>query len=288
MARAGLAALAFAVCILAGSALNAGFGTDAKDAKSARNGNMLRQSRKSAGGSFIHSMRFKHRLRVCHAYPYSGALDVYRGKEKITGSPLPYKTCGEFDPNLQPGDRLDFKLGDVGAGAFSVSDLPANDAVLVLVIYRHDTLSTAVSFESHVFANLMNAQIAVIDAYKGPAQAGLRIQDVQDAKNTRDEELRYDSVVAVNPGMYQVVLQGPEDPKAKDKKTLVALNRESYVVVRCGVQAEQGASYPEELIVFPKSDPALLTGAASRQPRPLIASLVLAALTAVIALAKIE
>mmetsp|Transcript_78020 Transcript_78020/g.135249 ORF Transcript_78020/g.135249 Transcript_78020/m.135249 type:complete len:286 (+) Transcript_78020:102-959(+) len=285
MARDALAALALALCLVAGTALNAGFGADAK---SARGSNMLRKSLRTAGQSFIHSMRFKHRLRVCNAYPYSGALDIYRGQEKLTGSPMPYKTCQEFDPNLQSGDRLDFKMGDAGAGAFSVSDLPANDAVLVLVIYRHDTLSTAVSFESHVFANLMNAQIAVIDSYKGPAQAVLRIQDVQDAKTLRDEELRYDSVVAVNPGMYQVVLEGAEDGKAKHKKALVALNRESYVVVRCGVQAEQGASYPEELIVFPKSDPAMLTGAAFAQPRPLIGSLFLAGLTAVFALAQME
>merc|ERR1719291_756432 len=112
---------------------------------------------------------------------------------------MPYKKCGEFTPSLKDGDKIDFKVGDSSAGSFSVSELPGNDAVLVLVIYRHDTLSTAVSFESHVFANLINAQIAVLDTYKGSTKASLTIQD-QDAtdgtvqrETPRSEELRFDS-----------------------------------------------------------------------------------------------
>ena len=73
------------------------------------------------------------------------------------------------------GDKLEFKVGDASAGTFSVSDLPNNDAVLLLVIHRHDTLSTAVSFESHVFASLQNAQVAIIDTYK--ADLSLRPDD---------------------------------------------------------------------------------------------------------------
>merc|ERR1712232_172024 len=109
----------------------------------------------------------------------------------------------------------------------------------MLVIFRHDTLSTAVSFESHVFSNLVNSQIAVLDAYRGAAKSTPRIQDVSEAKTDRNEELRYDSVVAVNPGLYEVVLQGT-DGDTKARHELVALNRESYVVVRCGVDSEQG------------------------------------------------
>merc|ERR1719191_2066794 len=123
----------------------------------------------------------------------------------------------------------------------------------MLVIHRHDTLSTAVSFESHVFANLLNAQVAIIDTYKGKARAVPRIMDTADAKNARSEELRYDSVVAVNPGEYEVELAG-EDGATKSKSQLVALNRESYVVLRVGVEAQQGPAYPQELVVYPKSE----------------------------------
>merc|ERR1719247_4107482 len=112
---------------------------------------------------------------------------------------------------LQSGDKLEFKVGDASAGTFAVADLPNNDAVLLLVIHRHDQLSTAVSFESHVFANLLNAQVAVIDTYKGAAQSTPRIKDREDAKNSaRSEDLRYSSIVAVNPGIYEVELDGTD------------------------------------------------------------------------------
>merc|ERR1711924_165691 len=108
---------------------------------------LLRQTGGAEG--FVKALEFKHRLRVCNAYPYSAALDVFRSKEKLTPESMPYKTCKDFKSQLKAGDKLEFKVGDANAGTFSVSDLPNNDAVLLLVIYRHDTLSTAVSFESH-------------------------------------------------------------------------------------------------------------------------------------------
>merc|ERR1719261_2367958 len=151
-------------------------------------------SLRSSAAGFVRALEFKHRLRVCNAYPYAAALDVYRGKsEKLTSDQsMPYNSCREFQSPLKAGDKLEFKVGDASAGTFSVSDLPNNDAVLLLVIHRHDTLSTAVSFESHVFANLLNAQVAVIDTYKGAAQAFPRIRDTKtkEAKQeVRSEEL---------------------------------------------------------------------------------------------------
>jgi len=228
--------------------------------------------RRNVGASFVRSLQFSLKLRVCNAYPYGSSLDVYNGKEKLNQSPMPYKSCAEFQPQIKAGDKIDFKVGDASAGTFSISDLPNNDAVLLLAIYRHDTLSTAVSFESHVFSNLVNAQIAVVDLYKGAAKATARIQDLKNAKTARSEELRYDSVVAVNQGIYEVILQGA-DGETKTKKELVALNRESYVIMRCGVEAQQGPAYPQELIVFPMSDKSVLTGAARSQKVSLAAML---------------
>jgi len=221
-------------------------------------------------GGFVRSLEFKHRLRVCNAYPYAAALDVFRGRsEKMTGEQsMAYKSCRDFVSPLKAGDKLEFKVGDASAGTFSVSDLPNNDAVLLLVIHRHDTLSTAVSFESHVFANLLNAQVAIIDTYKGAARATPKIMDAASKKGARSEELRYDSVVAVNPGIYQVQLAG-QDGETKAESELVALNRESYVVLRTGVEAQQGPTYPEELVVFPQSDPGALRGAAATTKLPM-------------------
>lgn len=243
-------------------------------------GSALEES--SRAGGFVRALEFKHRLRVCNAYPYSSALDVYRGRgERLTGSaPMPYKDCRDFETPLRAGDKLDFKVGDASAGTFSVADLPNNDAVLLLVIHRHDTLSTAVSFESHVFANLLNAQVAVIDAYKGAAKATPTISDEVNGKvGVRSEELRFDSVVAVSQGLYQIALSG-SDGKAHARSELVALDSESYVVLRTGVEAQQGPSFPEELVVFPRSDARVLRSgaAAAAGPWALLAALLAAPL----------
>merc|ERR1740138_1567077 len=107
-------------------------------------------SRRAGGGGFVRALEFNHRLRVCNAYPYAASLDVLRGRESLTGDDsMPYKTCRDFVSQLKAGDKLEFRVGDASAGTFAISDLPNNDAVLMLVIHRHDTLSTAVSFESH-------------------------------------------------------------------------------------------------------------------------------------------
>jgi len=231
---------------------------------------------RNKGAGFVRSLEFKHQLRVCNAYPYSAALDVFVGRNtKLTSDgPMPYKACRDFPAPLKAGDKIDFKVGDASAGTFSVSDLPNNDAVLLLVIHRHDTLSTAVSFESHVFASLLNAQVAIIDTYKGAARSTPKITDAAAKANARSEELRYDSVVAVNQGIYNVELVG-SDGAEKAKSELVALNRESYVVLRTGVEAQQGPSYPQDLVVFPKSDPSVLRSAAAfvSAPAALLAAL---------------
>lgn len=215
--------------------------------------------------SFIRNLEFKQKLRVCNAYPYGSPLDVYVGRKKFTVEPLAYKSCGEFAPALKTGDKIDFKVEEASAGTFTISDLPSSDAVLLMVIFRHDTVSTAVSFESHVFASLMSAQVAVLDTYKGSAKSDLRIQDQGEKKTMRSELLRYDNVVAVNPGVYEVMLQS-EGGDTKAKAELVAVPKESYVVMRCGVEAQVGTPYPQELMVFPLSDKRALGTAHTAKP----------------------
>lgn len=238
-----------------------------------------------ASHGFVKAIEFKHRLRVCNAYAHSGELDIFRGKaEKLTGeAPMPYKSCRDFVSPLKAGDKLDFKFADSSAGSFSVSDLPNNDAVLLLVISRHDALSTAVSFESHVFANLPNAQVAVIDTYKGSKTGMPKIMDAKAAKASRSEDLRYDSVIAVSPGIYEVALSGVKG--AEDaRKQLVALDHESYVVFRTGVEATHGPSYAEDLVVFPASDSRTLHSAAVATKAPAVALLLVSVVTVVFSL----
>jgi hypothetical protein len=200
----------------------------------------------------VRSLEFKHRLRVCNAYPNAGSLlDVYRGgTEKFTDSPLPYKSCKDFASTLKSGDKLDFKVGEAAQGSFSVAELPENDAVLLLVVRRHDEKSSSVAFDSHVFANVEGVQLAVIDTYKGKERATPRIKD---SNHTKSEELRYNAVVAVKEGKYDLELDDQEG-RSRAKSSFVALNHESYVVLRTGA----GEGFPEQLVVFPQSDPAQL------------------------------
>eukprot|EP00405_Crypthecodinium_cohnii_P022539 CAMPEP_0206470954 /NCGR_PEP_ID=MMETSP0324_2-20121206/31259_1 /ASSEMBLY_ACC=CAM_ASM_000836 /TAXON_ID=2866 /ORGANISM="Crypthecodinium cohnii, Strain Seligo" /LENGTH=281 /DNA_ID=CAMNT_0053945155 /DNA_START=67 /DNA_END=909 /DNA_ORIENTATION=+ len=208
--------------------------------------------------------RFRHRLRICNTYPSKAAFAVTLSKTKISKAPLEYKSCEEYEPPVKTGDRLEFHVGTTMAGSFVISDLPQHDAMLVLVLYRQSPSSTAVAFESHIFANLVNAQIAVIDAYKGRQQAELRIQDGSTAKTSRSEALQFDNVVAVNPGFYEVVAEDLSGNMLA-RQELVALNRESYLVLRVGMElvGTENEEFPQELLVFPRSDPkVLLEGAA--------------------------
>lgn len=263
--------MVLASCFAAPLSEAASLSTDASSGRRLRHqpSAQLQVSNATAGaaGSFVRSLAFRHTLRVCNAYPSSDVVDVYQADTKVTESSLPYKACEEFQKvQLHTGDRLLFKFGEGVEGSFVVAELPSNDAVLMLVVYRHDPSSTAVAFESHVFANLVNAQIAVLDTYKGTAMSKAWIRDTAGQKTARNEELRYDSVVAVNAGIYDVALAKGSSKKhpTVSKKKLVALNRESYVVLRVGLEAGKDKSYPEEVVVFPNSDPQALNGGAAR------------------------
>jgi|Transcript_66353 hypothetical protein len=256
---------------------------DAAIVSNAANNAVQTSKLRTAHGASIH--HFKHRLRVCNAYPFEDGLDIYRGRDKLTKIPLDYKMCGDFQTQLVAGDKLKFKVGADSAGTFTISDLPNNDAVLMLVIHRHDTLSNAVSFQSHVFANLLNAQIAIIDTYKGRARGITEISAEElsnGASKKRVEKLKYNSVVAVNPGEYKVSLVNAFDVNNTEAESdLVALNRESYVIIRVGVESEQGPQFAPDLIVYPMSDPALLRsfafGGGSTVPIYLLIAMIIAA-----------
>uniref|UniRef100_A0A6T9HLF6 Uncharacterized protein n=1 Tax=Noctiluca scintillans TaxID=2966 RepID=A0A6T9HLF6_NOCSC len=214
--------------------------------------------------SFLRSLRFHQTLRVCNAYPSSAPLGVYKDGVQLTSEPLPYKACADFDELVEAGDAMDFKAEDVDVGTFTVTELPRANAVLLMVIRRHDDETTAAAFDSHVFTESDGSQVAVIDAYKGPAQADVRIQEEMGAMNV-SEQLRFGSVVVVDPGLYKVSLNKKGNATgntivaaatlpAPAPTELVAESHQFYVILRCGLQGRDGADYSEELVVFPRSD----------------------------------
>jgi len=228
--------------------------------------------------SFIRSLDFKQKLRVCNAYPPNTPMNVWVGKTQVNDNPLPYKECAEFEPKLSEGAKIDFKaLDSTVIGTFTVNSLPQNDATLLMVVYRHDAVSTAVSFESHVFADSEQAQVTVIDTYKGHEEANVNIMDKRDRKNTT-EQIRYKSVVAVTPGVYEVELTDAASGAIKAFDQLVAVPHEAYVIVRCGIETPQqdGLNFPQEVFVFPHSDAHYFSAAAQWRPLSAVFALVTA------------
>merc|ERR1719247_1475167 len=115
---------------------------------------------------------------------------------------LRYKECREFNTELSEGDQLDFKAGNLDVGTFYATGMPKSSSSLLLIPHRRDSRSVAISFESHAFADLQSPQIAVVDAYKGKGEGGVKIMDLvpQDTQTPAVEEmLKFSSVVAVNP-----------------------------------------------------------------------------------------
>merc|ERR1719199_1829487 len=92
-----------------------------------------------------------------------------------------------------------------------------------------------------------------MDTYKGAAKSQIEIRDKETkGKASRSEKLRYESVVAVNPGEYEVGLVDAAG-KVNALAHFNALNRESYVIMRTGIEAKQGPAYPQELVIYPNS-----------------------------------
>lgn len=205
----------------------------------------------------------EHELVICNAYASPKALEIVqvRNHESLTqGAPLAYKQCKDFNVPLQEGDQLDFKAGSLDVGTFYATGLPRSPTSLLLVPHRRSPHSVGVSFESHAFADLRNPQIAVIDAYRGKNGRDGKVTIVENSAKPEDkgealieEELKFNSVVAVNPGNYKISLSS-----TGSHPTSVPLNAagaSKYVVMRLGVEGEgtHAGSYPLELIVYPNA-----------------------------------
>jgi predicted nucleic acid-binding Zn-ribbon protein len=204
-------------------------------------------------------LKFEQTLRICNAYPFAvGGVEVLDTK-------IAYKNCADISKGIKANQQIDFHTLDksVVVGTFEINELPANDALLLLVIQPHDEVSTGVKFQSHAFSNSDDPQVALLDAHVGtggsePAKLPMtltiedsRAAEAKDAGAARKEELQFDSVVAIQPGSYEVALK-----EAKSKKhVLTAGAGKKYSIVRVGVRPADSAQmqYPDDIVVFPTS-----------------------------------
>jgi len=224
-------------------------------------------------------------LIICNAYANVRGLHVanLRTQQRLTAAgPLAFKGCSSFTQALQEGDRLEFKAGDLSVGIFRTTGLPKSTTSLLLIPHRRDHNSMNAAFESHAFDSADGPQVAVVDAYRGKEVGLIKIADsVEEVSDTsaggaeatatprprrrRKEGLKYNSVVTLRPGKYDVLLEGKDEAGSLSSARLL-VSQGTYVIMRTGNQPEpanrtvagQQASFSQELVVFPQGSGAVL------------------------------
>lgn len=212
----------------------------------------------------------KLNLRLCNAFTDStpvavmlkpmakNAADVNLTEHEL----LQYKSCRDWPISIGRGDTFEFIKQGGQLGAFQVTSVPQWDATLLL-IFRRKGSSSRPSFISHIFSKTKNAQLAVLDMYNGPSKHAVAIQQSKEeavdkkghALSVLEENLAYDSVVAVAHGNYMFALTGNDKrtkhpPHARSIPFTVVPGT-SYVAMRVGTSDKP--EFPEELVVFPSS-----------------------------------
>lgn len=216
-------------------------------------------------------------LRLCNAYPFKLGLDVFHTPGRTPGAvgnvapvepeegqlltrsgPLGYKHCRDLQPSgnpLGPGSLLSFRFpGSLEVGAFQVSGWPAGGALLQIAIHRHDTWTAAAAFTSHVFSGGRDPEVAIVDAYRGEDTAFLELR----GSGATRERLRFGTAVTMPPGAYEcALLEGGGAmgaPEGRSERAVLALELADggkYTLLRIGVEALEGPSYPEGLVLWP-------------------------------------
>lgn len=192
-------------------------------------------------------LKFETQLRICNAYPYA------KEAVQVFDSSVAYGKCVEVSKEVKAGEQIDFftMKKQILIGSFEVQEVPQQNTLLLLVIQPHDSQSTGIAFQSHAYANVEDPQIALLDAYVG-ADVNTSLVDIRDEStgdskyDAREEKLRFNSVVAVHPGSYEIGFA------PKSLKALKVSAAEKVSVIRIGVKS-QNKDFPEDVIVFPSS-----------------------------------
>jgi len=209
----------------------------------------------------------RHTLRICNAYAFQKAVQVFyvNGPDaawevshpaletEVTASsgPLAYKVCQDFEGTpLQPAGRLIFKVtSGVEIGAFRMTHMEGAQ-FLQIVVYRYDRFTTTAGFASHMSSS-SDAEVMIVDAYRGSKQSVLRLHS-----GAHQQALLSGTVVTLPRGKYKLLMEGSANStttpsRGTSSAEFSAEHGEKLTVVRLGVDAYQGPSYPEELLVFP-------------------------------------
>lgn len=228
-----------------------------------------RASNSSQNGT-AEATKFAWSLRVCNAYAFESGMEVFHTARKMpspwhpnpkvtcltnVSGPLSYKKCVDFGlvEGLGHGSQLSFQLdGGLQIASFMITALPRRRALLLLVVHRHDTHTTAAAFSSHVFDDSSNPEVALVDAYQGSSMSGV---EVRSTNGKIRQPLRFGTAITLRPGWYEWLLTGDHEAGFDGGKAIgYKLNsNQKYVAMRVGADAEQGPSYSEQLVMFPQA-----------------------------------
>mmetsp|Transcript_33625 Transcript_33625/g.53482 ORF Transcript_33625/g.53482 Transcript_33625/m.53482 type:complete len:269 (+) Transcript_33625:65-871(+) len=205
----------------------------------------------------------EQQLTICNAYTSRTPLEIVRvrTRERLNnGNPLAYKQCAKLLVPLEEGDQLDFKAGHLDVGTFYATGVPKFQSSLVLVAHRRNFNAVGLSFESHAFSEVSNPQIAIIDAYRGKGVGSVKISESKPADDKNgvlmqvEDDLKFNSVVAVNPGPYEIALVGDKTGESEKLSNIPLATgpKGKYIVMRVGNDASASSvdHYPQELVVF--------------------------------------
>jgi hypothetical protein len=197
----------------------------------------------------VHEENFKRRLVACNTFPDEEPVSITQNRHTSLEKNLRYKDCKILQGKITEGDQLVFESKSAGTWTFQVGALPESDSTLLLVFEKRDEHSKVPAFQSFAFPpSKEDAQLAVIDAFKGQStRTRVHLSDKVPTHN-RAEDLDYDRVYAIEGGEYDLSMLVGEN--ATSKPSMMAMSKGGdYVALRLGGSG-YAHDYAEELVTF--------------------------------------
>jgi len=197
----------------------------------------------------VHKERFKRTLVACNTFPDDEAVSITQNRHNKLESALAYKQCKVIEGKVEEGDQLVFESKSAGTWTFQVGALPESDSALLLVFEKRDEGSKVPAFQSFAFPpSSDDAQLAVIDTFKGKSQrTRVHLSDAVPG-HKRAEDLDYDRVYAIEGGDYDLSMLVGENATTSPNKLHMTKGGD-YVALRLGGSG-YSHDYDEELVTF--------------------------------------
>jgi hypothetical protein len=200
----------------------------------------------------VHEEAFKRKLVACNTFPDEEPVSITQNRKTKLEDNLRYKECRTVKGKIAEGDQLVFESKSAGTWTFQVGALPEADSTLLLVFEKRDDKSKVPAFQSFAFPeSAADAQLAIIDAYKGPSErTRVHLSDANSQGKARAEDLDYDRVYAIEGGDYDLSMLLGANVTSKEHAPRMHMTKGGdYVALRLGGSG-YAHDYKEELVTF--------------------------------------